>query len=175
MMRTAKFAILSLIAIALSLPVRFDAGAAQVNTGEGAPFTVVVFRSSNIFAPAAIAQDEAMRKALVSKTSRTVQFFVEVVDTLDFHGVEIGAEYLSLFRRKYNDQQIDLFMAVGADALRFVQRHREQLLPAVPVLFYNVAEDAVGRDPLPRDFTGVYLKFDVAGTFWLLSMISRRK
>ena len=164
MMRTAKFAILSLIAIALSLPVGFDAGAAQVNTGEGAPFTVVVFRSSNIFAPAAIAQDEAMRKALVSKTSRTVQFFVEVVDTLDFHGVEIGAEYLSLFRRKYNDQQIDLFMAVGADALRFVQRHREQLLPAVPVLFYNVAEDAVGRDPLPRDFTGVYLKFDVAGT-----------
>ena len=171
MIRTAKLAAMPLIAIALTLLVCFDAGAAEVNTDEPAPFKVVMFRSSNIFSPAAIAQDEEMRKALESKTSRTVQFFVEVVDTLNFHRAETGAEFLSLFRRKYDDQQIDLFMAVGADALRFVQRHRERLLPAVPVLFYNVAEDALGRAPLLRDVTGVFLKFDVAGTLNLATRL----
>jgi PAS domain S-box-containing protein len=171
MLRTAKLSDFLLIVIAMLLLVRFDLGAAEVNDVERAPFKVVMFRSSNIFSPHLIAQDEEMRKALESKTSRTVQFFVEVVGTLNYSPTESGSEFLSLFHRKYHDQSIDLFMAVGIDALRFIQRYRERLLPAVPVLFYNVAEDAVGRQPLPRDVTGVSLKFDVADTLNLATRL----
>ena len=40
-------------------------------------------------------------------------------------------------------RKIDLLMAAGADALDVAQRFRDVLLPGVPIVFYNVAEDAL--------------------------------
>ncbi len=71
---------------------------------------------------------------------------------------EIEPEFLSLFRKKYGSRKIDLLMAAGADALDFALRFRQLLLPGIPIVFYNVAEDALrGRllqAVLPGRFCG---------------------
>jgi hypothetical protein len=164
MMCTAKVAHLLLTITLAGLHGFLPDSRAASHPGDGPPFNIVMLRSSNVFSPAALAQDQQMREALERGTVRGVQFFVEILDTLRFKQPEIEKEFLSLFRKKYRDEHIDLFLAVGIDAMRFAQRYREQLMPGVPILFYNVAADAVERYPIEPGVTGVLLKFDVAGT-----------
>jgi signal transduction histidine kinase len=105
-----------------------------------------------------------MREAFTALGTRNVQFFVETMNTMWFDRSEIEPEFLSLFRKKYSGRKIDLLMAAGADALDFAQRFREVLLPGVPIVFYNVAEDALRGRALEPGITGVVLRFNLPGT-----------
>ena len=131
------------------------------------PFRVMILRNTSQYLPATILQDRGMREAFKAKGPRTVEFFVETMDTMWFDRSEIEPEFLSLFRKKYGSRKIDLLMAAGADALDFAQRFREVLLPGVPIVFYNVAEDALRGRPLQPGITGVVLQFNLAGTLGL--------
>jgi PAS domain S-box-containing protein len=138
--------------------------AASAADDDDAPFRVLMLRSSNIFSPAGISQDQQMREAVEKRTEKGVQFFVEILDPADFSGSATEQEFLLIFRKKYQDQQIDLLLAVGRDALRFTQRYGERILPTVPILFYNMAIDGINQSALQPRTTGVVLKFDIAGT-----------
>jgi formate hydrogenlyase transcriptional activator len=137
-----------------------DAQAADVEE----PFRVMILRNTSQYIPATILQDRGMREAFTASGTRNVEFFVETMDTMWFDRSEIEPEFLSFFRKKYGSRKIDLLMAAGADALDFAQRFREVLLPGVPIVFYNVAEDALRGRVLPPGITGVVLRFNVPGT-----------
>src|SRR5262245_12345602 len=137
-------------------------------------FKVVMLRSSNALSSAAIIQDQQMREALERTVNGSVQFFVEILDTIDFNGAVTDKEFLALFKKKYRGQRVDLMLAVGRDALTFAQCYREQLLPGVPIMFYNVADDFIQKRPLESDVAGVFLKFDVAGTLDLALRLQPR-
>jgi formate hydrogenlyase transcriptional activator len=128
------------------------------------PFRVMILRNTGQYIPAAILQDSGMREAFSAPGTRNVELFVETMDTLWFERSEIEPEFLSLFRKKYGSRKIDLLMAAGADALDVAQRVREVLLPGVPIVFYNVAEDALRGRRLQPDITGVVLRFNLPGT-----------
>jgi formate hydrogenlyase transcriptional activator len=128
------------------------------------PFRVMILRNTSQYLPAGILQDRGMREAFGVKGPGRVEFFVETMDTLWFDRSEIEPEFLSLFRKKYGTRKIDLLMAAGADALDVAQRFHDVLLPGVPIVFYNVAEDALrGRGNQPG-MTGVVLRFNLPGT-----------
>ena len=55
-------------------------------------------------------------------------------------------------------------MAAGADALDFALRFRQLLLPGVPIVFYNVSEDALPGRLLQPSMAGVTLRFNLPGT-----------
>lgn len=128
------------------------------------PFRVMILRNTSQYIPAAILQDRGMREAFTAPGTRNVELFVETMDTMWFDRSEIEPEFLSLFRKKYGSRKIDLLMAAGADALDFAQRFRELLLPGVPIVFYNVAEDALRGRLLQPGITGVALRFNLPGT-----------
>ena len=128
------------------------------------PFRVMMLRNTSQYIPANILQDRGMRETFTAAGTRTVEFFVETMDTMWFDRSEIEPEFLSLFRKKYGTRKIDLLMAAGADALDITQRVREVLLPGVPIVFYNVAEDALRERPLQPGITGVVLQFNLSGT-----------
>ena len=128
------------------------------------PFRVMILRNTSQYLPAGILQDRGMREAFAAKGPGKVEFFVETMDTMWFDRSEIEPEFLSLFRKKYGSRKIDLLMAAGADALDFAQRFREVLLPGVPIVFYNVAEDALRGRGLQPGITGVVLRFNLPGT-----------
>ena len=128
------------------------------------PYRVMILRNTSQYIPATILQDRGMREAFTAPGTRNVEFFVETMDTLWFDRSEIEPEFLSLFRKKYGSRKIDLLMAAGADSLDFAQRFREVLLPGVPIVFYNVAEDALRGRALQPSITGVVLRFNLPGT-----------
>jgi formate hydrogenlyase transcriptional activator len=128
------------------------------------PYRIMILRNTNQYLPAAILQDRGMRDAFEAKDSRRVEFFVETMDTMWFDRSEIEPEFLSLFRKKYGTRRIDLLMTSGSDALDLAQRFRDVLLPGVPLMFFNVAEDALRGRQLQPDIVGVVLRFNLPGT-----------
>ena len=128
------------------------------------PFRVMILRNTSQYLPAGILQDRGMREAFGAKGPGRVEFFVETMDTMWFDRSEIEPEFLSLFRKKYGNRKIDLLMAAGADALDLTQRFHDVLLPGVPIVFYNVAEDALRGRGIQPSMTGVVLRFNLPGT-----------
>ena len=59
----------------------------------------------------------------------------------------------------------DLIVAIGAPAANFVQRHRENILPGVPMLFTVVEARRVQYDRLTRDDTVVATAHDFPAAF----------
>jgi len=147
-----------------------DAQTAEVEE----PFRVMVLRNTSQYLPATILQDRGMREAFTAKGSRNVEFFVETMDTMWFDRSEIEPEFLSLFRKKYGSRKIDLLMAAGADSLDFAQRFRDVLLPGVPIVFYNVAEDALRGHVIQSAIGGVVLRFNLPGTLDLAMRLQPR-
>ena len=131
------------------------------------PFRIMILRNTSQYLPAGILQDRGMREAFAVKGPGRVEFFVETMDTMWFDRSEIEPEFLSLFRKKYGKRKIDLLMAAGADALDFALRFRQLLLPGVPIVFYNVAEDALRARGLQPGTAGVVLRFNLPGTLEL--------
>jgi PAS domain S-box-containing protein len=131
------------------------------------PFRIMILRNTSQYLPAGILQDRGMREAFAVKGPGRVEFFVETMDTMWFDRSEIEPEFLSLFRKKYEKRKIDLLMAAGADALDFALRFRQLLLPGVPIVFYNVAEDALNARGLQPGTAGVVLRFNLPGTLEL--------
>jgi PAS domain S-box-containing protein len=115
-----------------------------------------------------------MREAFTSKGSRRVELFVETMDTMWFDRSQIEPEFLSLFRKKYGGRKIDLLMAAGADSFEVAQRFHDALLPAVPIMFYNVAEDSLGGRIFQPGMTGVVLRFNLSGTLDLAVRLQPR-
>src|SRR5688500_74031 len=108
------------------------------------PFRVMILSNSRQYVPATILQDRGMREAFAAASgTRNVELFLETMDTVSFNRSEIEPEFLSLLRKKYESRKIDLLMAGGADALDIAQSVREVLLPGVPIVVYNIAEDAL--------------------------------
>ena len=116
-----------------------------------------------------------MREAFAAKDTRHVELFVETLDTMWFARSEIEPEFLSLFRKKYGSRKIDLLMAAGADALDFALRFRQLLLPGIPIVFYNVAEDALRGRLLQASVAGAVLRFDFLERWSWPSACSRRQ
>ena len=170
-MRTAKVAYLLLIALAGLQFLDCHAGPASAFGGNPTQYRILMLRSSNVFSATSIAQDQHMREALEGRTAANVSVFVEIVDTVRFNEPTMGKEFLSKLREKYRGEHIDLFLAIGIESLRVAQRYREELLPGVPILFYNVAVDAVERYQIEPGVTGVLLTFDVAGTLDLATKL----
>src|SRR5580765_7680424 len=124
------------------------------------PFRIMILRNTSQYLPAGILQDRGMREAFAVKGPGRVEFFVETMDTMWFDRSEIEPEFLSLFRKKYGKRKIDLLMAAGADALDFTQRFHDILLPGVPTVFFNVAEDTLRGSVLQPHIAGVVLRFN---------------
>ena len=139
-------------------------GADAQTAGVEEPFRVMILRNSSQYLPTAILQDRGMQEAFAAKGPGRVEFFVETMDTMWFDRSEIEPEFLSLFRKKYGNRKIDLLMAAGADALDFTQRFHDVLLPGVPTVFYNVAEDTLRGRGIQPGMTGVVLRFNLPGT-----------
>ena len=135
------------------------------------PVRVMILRNTSQYLAATILQDRGMRQTFTAKDDRNVEFFVETMDTMWFDRSKIEPEFLSLFRKKYATRKIDLLMAAGADALDFAQRFHDVLLPGVPLVFYNVAEDALRERRLQPGVVGALLQFDVPGTIRLATRL----
>src|ERR1700761_3737788 len=83
--------------------------------------------------------EEELRGVLGAEKDLDVQYFEEYTETY-----RLGTEYAALaemLRQKYSGKHIDVVVAVGQTALRFLCAYSKRLWPGVPVVFFMVETD----------------------------------
>ena len=108
--------------------------------------------------------DQEIRQALGSDQTLNVQYFEEYTETY-----RLKTEYPALadiLRQKYSGQRIDLIVAVGQTALRFLCAYSEKLWPKIPIVFFMVEMNELPAT-LPPYSTGVSGVIDFAGSLAL--------
>jgi hypothetical protein len=114
--------------------------------------------------PSILAMDQAIRDTVHARSPRPAYFYTEYLDTSLFDGDVPQRELHELLRRKYVGRALDLVIAAGSRALRVAVRNRAELFGGAPVVFVAVDRKAAGDVDLTGDVTGVWARFDWAGT-----------
>ena len=92
--------------------------------------------------------------------SNQYSIFVEHLDFHRFHGPEYELGLKQFFVSKYKARPLGVIVAIGAGALQYVLRSREEIWPAVPVVFTFV--DPQYLNALPADVTGTTFRLKLS-------------
>ncbi len=94
-----------------------------------------------------------------------MNFQVEYLDALRFDtpGYEQGVA--DTLAATYREQKIDLVMTAFYPALAFAVKHRDQIFPGAPIVFFSVTPKRFEGQKMWPGVTGVTLGGDMKGTF----------
>jgi len=129
-----------------------------------ASWRVVILHSSDIALPASVLLEQTARKTLLAGTTRRIEFYTESLDGLRLPNSEYESTFVEFLRKKYKDRKPDIIIAVVPLALGFVEQHRLELWPAIPVVFCAIPDEIIHSRILGSGVTGVCLEYDFAGT-----------
>ena len=105
--------------------------------------------------PGTAAVDGAIREALLSPADLSVHYYAEHLETEEFPSDAASLAFRDYVRDKFAGRRIDVVIADSMPAFRFVLRHREELFPAVPVVFVAGALPGVTVDSDHAGVTGI--------------------
>ena len=113
--------------------------------------------------PGQILVEEGMRVSLENSTDFQFEYFFEYMDRYRFTDASYKKNLLDLYRTKYADKKIDLFLPNGYHALEFAVAHGDEIFPQTPVVFSTVLETQLKRLKLNSKFTGSLIQIDYRG------------
>jgi hypothetical protein len=93
-----------------------------------------------------------------------IDFYVEYLEGRRFDDKAYEEDLTSDFRRRYRGVKLDLVVVENDPALDYVMRHRDELFPEVPIVFYDVDHYRMERQELWPGVTGVTTPVDVRAT-----------
>jgi len=125
---------------------------------------VLVVNGGDVSLPAISRQEQALRVRLTDLAGGRVEFRSEALDAVSFDLANYESEVVALMRRKHEGSHFDLVMPLGNMALDFAERHRSELWPGVPIVFFSVGQDSTRGRRFGPGVTGVMIAFDVKGT-----------
>jgi PAS domain S-box-containing protein len=123
---------------------------------------VLIFES---FSVPSLGTAESVKSALRAGSPWPVNFYVEYLEgqRFDDEGYEKAA--FETVQHTYAGQKLDLVMAESYPALQFVLKHRDELFPGVPIVFWGVAINRIAAErQMWPGVTGVTDNLDARGT-----------
>jgi hypothetical protein len=90
--------------------------------------------------PAYVFTEEGMRVSLEQSINFQFEYFIEYMDYYRFKNASYQENLLELYRIKYADKKIDLFIANGDHTMEFAVAHSDEIFPQTPVFFSNILE-----------------------------------
>ena len=107
--------------------------------------------------------DREIPNILVEASTGGLDYYAEFVDPTRFMQRDYQRTFRDFLHSKYKGQQFDLVIAMGDNALAFVDATRPDLYPRTPVVFF-----ATGPTPRrPANSTGVVCRLNLGGTVTL--------
>jgi signal transduction histidine kinase len=103
-----------------------------------------------------------LREELIRQLPNTIDLYEASLETARFadaHHEEALVDYL---RALFAGRNLDLVVAMGAPAARFIQRYRTGLFPSTPLLITGADQRAFNGDQLTQNDTAVAVTFDQA-------------
>src|SRR5215470_4957867 len=157
-------------AIAVAAGMLFHGAASAQNPLEAdKPWRVVILHNADFLLPGSTIMDQTLREALIKLSPRPLELYGETLDVLRYPD-STEAELVALLRKKHAGHRIDLVMARAQGGLDFALKHKSELWPDAPVVFYNNVGDTIkaGTKPYSDNVTGVLIDLDPTGTLDLL-------
>ena len=106
--------------------------------------------------PGAVILTQSIASTIRNGSSGRVEFFYEFQDNFRIPNTKYEEEMIRLLQHKYEGENIDLVLAVGASALEFLLKHESQVFPGIPKLYYFHDENEQKAHMLWPRVTGVF-------------------
>ncbi len=106
-----------------------------------------------------------VESAIRSRVRGPVNFQVEYLESLRFETPGYEQALTSTLAATYREQKIDLVMTALYPALAFAVKHREQIFPGTPIVFFSVMPKRFEGQKMWPGVTGVTFGGDMKGTF----------
>ena len=98
---------------------------------------------------------QALQEEFASASDLDLTVYYEYLDFNRFHDEGYQEKVFDLYTHKYKDRSIDLVIAMNIRMLNLWLEHRQQILPDVPVVFFDTTLKRIQSVDLPPDVTGV--------------------
>ena len=160
------------IALAAAMLLHGTVPCAQSVPEAEAPWRVVIVHNADFLLPASTIMDQALRESLIGISPRQLDLYGESLDVLRYPE-STEAELVALLRKKHAGHHVDLVMARAQGGLDFALKHRAELWPDTPVVFYDNVGDRfpAGSRSFAGNVTGVLIDLDPSGTIDLLQRL----
>ena len=99
------------------------------------------------------------------ETGRSVEFFSESLDLLAFPNRPSLPETRDWLAKKYDGHSLEVVVAAGSDAIKFVADNSRSLFLGVPIVICGSTADQVGNSNLDSRFTGTWQQREPGKTF----------
>jgi signal transduction histidine kinase len=123
---------------------------------------IVYENESTLFANREVTR--GLHQSLSENSPTTFEFYSEYLDTVRFPDPDHRRRLTENLVAKYRNVALDVLVAVGPGALRFMLDHRGEIAPEVPLIFGGVSDESLKAISLPADVRGVLSRFDVIRT-----------
>src|SRR5882724_5369983 len=125
---------------------------------------ILMLHSSDSLLPASEEIMRGFNGAMQVDGSNRPTVFTEFLDADRFPGPEDQARILKFLQGKYAATHVDLVLALGPAALRFLANNRASLFADAPIVFVGVSEDRLRGLAVPPNTSGVISRFDPVAT-----------
>jgi signal transduction histidine kinase len=117
--------------------------------------------------PAITIFDENFRSTVRESAGQPVEFLTEFLDVDRFPVDRYEPLLTGFLRGKYQDRPVDVIVAAGSTALKFLLRHRGEILPGVPVVHAVITQAQLAALAPPPDVVGLPMDSDPLPTLEL--------
>ena len=152
--------------LCLILGMALASGPATSAPGADTPWRVVLLHNADFLLPASTVMDQTLRQVMINEAQRPIDFYGETLDLLRYPD-EIESELVALFKKKYAGKKVDVILARAQGGLEFAVRHRDELWPGVPIVFYNNLPETLREDRRAPNSTGLLIALEPASTLAL--------
>jgi signal transduction histidine kinase len=130
---------------------------------ERRPNSVLVLDQSDLRGPFYYQLSAGLRGVLGGHADGRVTIYGENLDLTRFGGAAYAESMKRHFREKYRDRPIGVVIAIGAGTLEHALQWRDELWPAVPIVFAMLNETDFAKLGRPADVTGVVVRNPLTG------------
>jgi PAS domain S-box-containing protein len=116
--------------------------------------SVLMLFSMTAMSPAVAGPQRAFQRELIEKMGGAVVFHPEYLDLLSGSDDAYGQSLATFLAEKYRTRPVGVVLVQRIEALTFLLRHRDRLLPGVPIVFTEINSSELGALTLPPDVTG---------------------
>ena len=125
---------------------------------------VVILHSGEASLPAMATLDASLREAIRSGRDRPVEFYPEALDKQRFPQPELEAVQVDYLRHKYARLPVGLVVAIAERAREFAERHRAEIWPGAPLLYFGAPHETGGPERAADDAVGLFVRVEADAT-----------
>lgn len=137
------------------------------HAAEPASTGVLIVHSNQRITPAGIVIENTLRSLVPGALQRPVELFSEYLDMEWASTDTFAAAQAEFLRQKYGERNIRVIVASAPQALQFIAKYRDRMLPGVPVVHLAMPKDQLERASFPPDIIGKSVDLDPTSTLEL--------